>query len=60
MDEFVTKFMSLLRHVPYIRDEKAKVQRFVSSLPTFMKKRIEFDSPKTMDEAIRKARICNQ
>eukprot|EP00253_Pinus_taeda_P012585 PITA_12585 len=33
MDEFVTRFTSLLRYVPYIREEKAKVQRFVSSLP---------------------------
>ena len=36
IDEFVTKFTSLLRYVPYIREEKAKVQRFVSSLPLAM------------------------
>jgi len=60
MDEFVTKFTSLLRYVPYIREEKAKVQRFISSLPQAMRERIEFDNPKSMDEAIRKARICFQ
>eukprot|EP00253_Pinus_taeda_P002531 PITA_02531 len=60
MDEFITKFTSLLCYVPYIREEKAKVQRFVSSLPQTMRERIEFDSLKTMDEAIRKARICYQ
>eukprot|EP00253_Pinus_taeda_P027708 PITA_27708 len=60
MDEFVTNFTSLLRYVPYIREEKAKVQRFVSSLPQTMRERIEFDNPKSMDEAIRKARICFQ
>eukprot|EP00253_Pinus_taeda_P013469 PITA_13469 len=60
MDEFFTRFTSLLRYVPYIREEKAKVQQFVSSLPPYMRERIEFDNPKSMDEVIRKARICYQ
>eukprot|EP00253_Pinus_taeda_P008127 PITA_08127 len=60
MDEFITRFTSLLHYVPYIREEKTKVQRFVSSLPLSMRERIEFDNPKTMDEAIRKAQICYQ
>eukprot|EP00253_Pinus_taeda_P030851 PITA_30851 len=50
MDEFITRFTSLLRYVTYIREEKAKVQRFVSSLPAYMRERIEFDNPKSMDE----------
>ena len=58
MDNYITKFTSLLHYVPYLRDEKAKVQRFLSSLPAHMKERIEFVNPKTMDEAIRKARLC--
>ena len=60
MDEYITKFTSLLRYVPYLIDEKAKVQRFLSSLLTHMKERIEFINPKMMDEAIRKARMCYQ
>eukprot|EP00253_Pinus_taeda_P011517 PITA_11517 len=60
IDEFITRFTSLLRYVPYIREEKAKIQRFVSSLPPYMRERIEFDNPKSMDEVIRKARICYQ
>eukprot|EP00253_Pinus_taeda_P035991 PITA_35991 len=60
MDEFIARFTSLLRYVPYIREEKAKVRRFVSSLPPYMRERIEFDNPKSMDEVIRKARICYQ
>lgn len=31
MDEFINRFTSLLRYVPYIKEEKAKVQRFVRS-----------------------------
>eukprot|EP00253_Pinus_taeda_P011015 PITA_11015 len=60
MDEFINRFASLLRYVPYLKEEKAKVQRSVSSLPMYMRERIEFDNPRTMDEAIRKARIYYQ
>jgi len=60
MDEFINRFTSLLRYVPYLKEEKSKVQRFVSSLPMYIRERIEFDNPRTMDEAIRKARICYQ
>ena len=60
MDEFIMKFTSLLRYVPYLCDEKAKVHHFLSSLLIHMKERIEFINPKTMDEAIRKERMCYQ
>lgn len=60
MDEFITKFTSPLKYVPYIREEKAKVQRFNNSFPAYMKARLEFDNPKMMDKSIWKGRICNQ
>lgn len=60
MDEFMTKFTSLLWYLPYIRKEKEKVQWFINSLPLFMKERLEFDNPKTMEEVIRKVQICYQ
>ena len=60
MDEFVTKFTNLLRYVPYIREEKAKLQKFLNCLPTVYKEKIEFDNPNTMDEAVRKAILCYQ
>ena len=60
IDEFVTKFTNLLRYVPYRREEKEKVQRFLNCLPTVYKEKIEFDNPKTIDEAVRKARLCYQ
>ena len=58
MEEFVTKFVNLQRYVPYFRDEKARVYRFISYLPPTYKENIEFDMPKTMDEAIRKSKLC--
>jgi len=60
MDKFITHFTSLLRYVPYIREEKAKVRRFVSNFPWGIRDRIEFDNPKMMDKAIRKAQMCYQ
>ena len=58
MEEFVTKFVNLQRYVPYLKDEKTKVYRFISCLPPAYKDNIEFDMPKTMDKAIRKAKLC--
>ena len=58
MKELSSKFLSLLRYVPYIIDEKPKIQRFLSSLPTSFKDRIEFDNPKTLEEAMRKVDFC--
>jgi len=42
-EEYTTKFMELLRYVPYLKDEKAKVQRFVSGLPLEFRDWIEYD-----------------
>ena len=54
MKELNSKFLSLLRYVPYIVDEKTKEQRFLSCLPYHIKARIEYDNPKTLEEAMRK------
>ena len=58
MEEYANKFLELLRYVWYIRDEKVKVQRFLSGLPQSYKDRIEFYEPRTFEEAIRKATYC--
>ena len=54
MKELSSKFLTLLRYVPYIIDEKPKIQWFLISLRTSFKDRIEFDNPKTLEEAMRK------
>ena len=58
MKELRNKFLSLLKHVPYIIDENPKIQWFLSCLPTSFKDRIEFDNLKTLEEAMRKANFC--
>ena len=55
MKDLNKKFFSLLRYVPYLVDEKPKVQLFLSCLPYHIKDRIEYENPKTLEEAMRKA-----
>jgi hypothetical protein len=60
IEEYVSRFLELLRYVPYIKAEKAKVQRFISGLPKDYQNRIEFDEPKTLEDTIRKVRYCHE
>ena len=35
MDSFINKFLDMLHYVPYIKDEKVKIQHFLGCLPNF-------------------------
>jgi hypothetical protein len=56
MEEYENKFLELLRYVGFIKEEKVKIQRFLSGLPYFYKDKIQFDEPKTLEKTIRKAK----
>ena len=58
MKELSSKFLSLLRYVSYIIDEKPKTQRFLSCLANSIKDRIKFDNTKTIEEVMRKDEFC--
>lgn len=45
-EEYERKLLELLRYVDYINDEKAKIQCFLSALPTYYKDKIQYDDPK--------------
>jgi len=49
MDEYERKFLELLRYVDLIKDEKVKIQIFMSGLPSFYSNKIHFDEPKTLE-----------
>eukprot|EP00253_Pinus_taeda_P005974 PITA_05974 len=49
-EKYVTKFLELLRNVPYLKDDKAKVQHFVSSFPLAFRDQIEYDEPRSLEE----------
>ena len=55
MKELNSKFLSLLKYVPFIVDENTKVQWFLSCLPYHIKDTIDYDNLKTLEEAMRKA-----
>jgi hypothetical protein len=58
IDEYISKFLELLRYLPYIKEEKAKMQRFLNGIPQSFRDRVEFDEPKTLEDTIHKARYC--
>jgi hypothetical protein len=55
MDEYENRFSKLLKY-DFTKDEKVKIQRFLSGLPSFFSDKIQYDNPKTLDEAIRRVR----
>ena len=60
MDAFINRFLDLLRYVPYIKEEKVKIQQFLGCLPPSFQDRIEFDMPKTLHTMLHKARIYSE
>ena len=49
-EEYTTKFLMILRCVPYLEHEKAKVQRFFSGFPLAFRDQIEYDEPRSLKE----------
>ena len=57
MKELCSEFLILLRYVPYIINEKPKIQWFLGCFPIVFKERIEYDNLKTLEEAMRKENL---
>jgi len=45
-EEYTSRFLELLRYVPYLKEEKDKIQKFISGLLIEFKDYIEFDEPR--------------
>jgi hypothetical protein len=43
----------MLKCVAFIKDEKVKIQRYLSGIPSFINEKIQHDDPKTYEETIR-------
>jgi hypothetical protein len=54
MGEYENNFLGFLKYVGFIKDEKVKIQRFLSGMPSFYKDKIQYDEPTNLIEAIRK------
>jgi len=57
-EEYTTKFLELLRYVPYLKGEKTKVQRFINIFPVAFKYHIEYDEPRSLEEITGKLKNC--
>lgn len=49
-EEYMTMFLEFFRYMLYLKDEKKKVQRFISGLPLAFKDWIEYDEPQSLEE----------
>jgi hypothetical protein len=56
VEEYEKWFFEFFKYVNFIKDEKVKIQRFLSGLPSFYSDKIQYDNPKTMEETIKRAR----
>jgi hypothetical protein len=56
MEEYEKRFFDLLKSVDFIKDEKVKIQRFLSGSLSFYSDKIQYDNYKTLEEAIRRAK----
>lgn len=57
-EEYANRLLELLIYVLYLKEEKAKIQRFISGLPVAFKDKIEFHEPRSLEESIRKLKHC--
>lgn len=53
-DEYIIRFLELSSYVPYLKDEKEKIQRFICGFPVAFKYQIEYDEPRSLKETIGK------
>ena len=51
-EEYTNRLFELLRYVPYLKEEKAKIQRFISGFLVSFKDMIKFDECKSLEETI--------
>lgn len=57
-EEYASIFLQLLGYVPYLMEEKAKIQIFISGLPVSFKDKNEFDDLRLLEESIRNLKHC--
>ena len=52
--KYEKNFLVFPKYVGFIKDEKVKIQRFLSWFPSFYKEKIQYDEAKTLTETIEK------
>jgi hypothetical protein len=52
IDEYERRFSELFKCVSFIKDKEVNIQRYLSGIPSFISDKIQYDDPKTLEEAI--------
>jgi hypothetical protein len=56
MDAYEKQFFELMKYVDFIKDDKVKIQIFLSGLPSLYSDKIQYDNPKNLEEEIRRGK----
>lgn len=57
-EEYITKFLQLLRYMQYLKDEKVKIQWFISGLPLAFKDWTKILEPQKFNDDMKKLKHC--
>jgi hypothetical protein len=49
-----------LKYFDFTKDDKVKIQSFISGLPSLYSDKKQYDNPKTLEETIRRARDLSE
>ena len=52
MDSYENKFLEILKYADFIKDEKLKIQRFLSGIPEYYRDNIQYDRPRNLKDEI--------
>ena len=52
MDSYEKKFLELFKYADFIKDEKVKIQRFLSGIPKSYRDIMQYDRPRNLKDAI--------
>ena len=58
IDVYAKRFMELSMYVPYLKDEKVRMQCFLSGFPPSYQDIIYFYKSNTLEDTIRKSKCC--
>ena len=53
-EEQTIRFLEMLRYLPYLKEEKGKIQRLINGFSLAFKDQIEFDEHQSLEDSIRK------
>jgi hypothetical protein len=56
IDDYERIFLELLKYFAFIKDEKVKIQIYLSGMPSFINDKIQYDDSNALEETIRNSK----